>query len=651
MPAFYSNTLQNFAQHSDEAIIGALSSNYETAGYFQLLSKQTSAWKQQITILKQALTNSVGDILFEYPIPRRGKRIDNVLLMQGHIVVIECKIGAFDYLKADQEQLEDYCLDLQDFHQASHHKWIIPILLASDAPDPRDRDSMLLDNPVLPVQFANKQNLGYILSTVLAALPPAHGPLERKAWEYSHYEPTPTIIETAQQLYAGQNVAEITRSHAGAENLTVTSNFVIQAIEQAKQCHEKMICFITGVPGAGKTLAGLNIVHSKDLHEGDLGAFLSGNIPLVDVLSEALARDDKSRTNKPMGESRRHIKTFIQKTQDFLKEYYDKPERLPVDRIIVFDEAQRAWDKEQTAKHYASVISQPQMMLEIMDRHPDWAVIIALIGGGQEINTGEAGLPEWGRALAENFPHWKILISNELKEGRHATGGQCLFKEMPAYLNIQESPSLHLKVSLRSFKAEKLSEFVEHLLTNQSNQAASTLATALCDFPIAFTRSLETAKNWLKDKHRGTRRIGLVASSGARRIKAHGLNVQQQLDYVNWLLNPPDDVRSSYFLEDPATEFSIQGLELDWVGVCWGGDLCYQENQWQFRKFSGTKWQNVNKESKQQFLINKYRVLLTRAREGMILWIPPGSNTDLTRAPEVYNGTAQYLARIGITEL
>lgn len=657
MKAFYADNVLCFLKTEENAVVGQLSSGYSDAGYYKLISTQIDVWRQEVAILRKALLSlrdrvDIEDwhILLEYPIPRRGKRIDVVLLTNTVIIVLEFKIGLSQYLSADKTQVEDYCLDLRDFHGESRDRVIVPVLIATEAPGV-PFEASLLEECVKPVHLANRENLASIIENIDACHKEAEAKIDSMKWERSDYKPTPTIIEAAQTLYAGQNVREISRSHAGADNLTRTSDAVFEAISHAQRNNQKVICFVTGVPGSGKTLAGLNIVHNRKLHDGDLGVFLSGNGPLVKILSEALARDDAQRSGCPLGEARHKVSTFVHNVHKFLDEYFYDKAKIPVDKVVVFDEAQRAWDREQSFRKFKRNFSEPEMILEIMDRQPDWSVFVALIGGGQEINSGEAGLSEWGRNIAKRFRHWRVLISPQLKQGHHSTGGQTLFKKVPDNIVLEENENLHLEVSIRSFRAEKTSDFVATLLDGQADLAKTILQKHLGGYDILFTRSLEAAKRWLRERQRGSRRVGLTASSGAGRIKAHGLGVKSQLDEVNWFLNPPDDVRSSFYLEDVATEFSIQGLELDWTCLCWGADLRFVSGSWEYKRFRGTRWQNVKQERTREYVLNKYRVLLTRAREGMVIWVPPGSRQDHTRLPEFYDSTADYLSQCGIREM
>lgn len=655
MANYYLASVKRFLQDSAEEIVGTLTSNVADAGIAEQRREQISAWKDEIAWLKSSLgTDELfheWHILLEYTIPRRAKRIDAVLLARELIFVIEFKVGSTGFSADAIGQVEDYALDLRDFHEQSSARSIVPVLVVT-AGKPRPFGETTHSDLVKSTILTDASGLGRALASAFRDYSnPRSAPIDPPAWGESPYRPTPTIIEAAQSLYAGKNVQEIARSHAAAHNLTETSNAVIRAIESARTSNSKLICFITGVPGAGKTLAGLNIVHNHSLHDGDLGVFLSGNGPLVKVLREALARDQADRDSKiSRAEARRRVSTFIQNVHSFFDAYYTT-ETIPVDRVVIFDEAQRAWNAEHSNRKFKRDCSEPEMMLGIMDRHPDWSVIVALVGGGQEINSGEAGLMEWGRTIESKFPHWQVLISRQLLEGDHSTAGQGLFVTAPHNTAVRTDSALHLNVSVRAYRAERLSEFVANLLEGKPDQCKVILDEGLTDYPLRITRDLDDARNWLKERQRGTRRIGMIASSGERRLKPYGFDVTRKLDVENWFLNPKGDVRSSYALEDVATEFGIQGLELDWTCVCWGADLQRRQGKWVYRAFRGTKWQNVKDDQRRQYMQNKYRVLLTRAREGMVIWIPQGDAEDLTRSAEFYDSTAEYLLECGIPEL
>jgi len=664
MGAFYSSTFADFINDNNDLIIGSLTKQAGIAGFHQQLHTQTLSWDQEINILKSSFKQLIEinpqalrfGILLEYPIARRDKRIDAVIIANNLILIVEFKVGKSEYLGADKEQLLDYCLDIRDFHFESLNKIIVPILIATSGGQLIDK-LIRTEDFVQNIVFANASNLFEKLNNVIDKFDSKERLLDYSRWNKSDYSPTPTIIEAAQTLYSGKFVIEISRSHAGNKNLTKTSDAVINAIKQAKANNEKIICFITGVPGAGKTLAGLNIAHDEDFqgHEKSLATFLSGNGPLIKVLREALSRDafkkiKRNDINAKKKETDRII-SFIENVHRFLDHYFFDKDRIPNNKIVIFDEAQRAWNAEHSMRKFQRPFSEPEMMLEIMNRHQDWSVIVALVGGGQEINTGEAGLPEWGKIVQGKFTDWKVYISSQLKIGNHSTGNLTLFEHAPDNVEVVENKDLHLDVSIRSYKAEELSNWVNLVLTNEPNEAKQIFNNKLSNYKIVITRDLDNAKQWLKSKCKGSRRMGLVASSGGRRLRPYGLDVKIPLEEAEWFLNSREDVRSSYYLEIPATEFGIQGLELDWVGVCWDADLRRYDNNWDFNSFKGTKWQKVGNPEMKKFIINKYRVLLTRAREGMVIFVPTGSNDDPTRNPSFYNSIADYLISCGVTEL
>lgn len=664
MPAFYRGTFGSILADDSETVLGHLIRGAGHANIGEHLHDQTRAWEREIEILKHLATDltSVVDeaktwgLFLEYPIPRRQKRLDVVLVAGGLICAFEFKIGARGYDAASRRQIEDYCLDLRDFHERSSGRTIVPILVATEAGDSPSVDDSAASENVRRTQLANASNLATCMSDLLrryrnvTLLPP-----DAQQWDESGYRPVPTIIEAAEELFAGHSVREIARAHADVFNLGETSACLIAAVERAQRERLKIICFVTGVPGAGKTLAGLTVVHDPLLRSGDrpAGVFLSGNGPLVRIVSAALARDHQRRTKTPAAESRRRVSAFIQNVHTFLREYAGENTAAPPDKVVVFDEAQRAWDAEKQRKKFQRNVSESAMMLSIMDRH-DWAVIVALVGGGQEIHEGEAGLSEWGRALSSGYAHWQVLASPEVLTVAAGPGQQFLFADGAMEgISVATNPSLHLPVSIRSFKAENVSKWVDAVIQAEANEAHELFAT-LGDFPIVLTRSLPSAREWLRKKTRGERRCGLVASSGALRLRAEGIELSGQFrrgyPYEEWFLAPPEDVRSSYQLEVAATEFECQGLELDWVGVCWGDDLVVDGSNgtWRHRHFHGKEWRNFRHAADRQFLLNKYRVLLTRAREGFVIWIPEGDEGDLTRDPALLDATASFLRRCGV---
>lgn len=600
-----------------------------------------------------------GSVFFEYSIPRMGRRIDTVLLIGPAVFVLEFKVGEKTFEHAAVEQVWDYALDLKNFHEASHRAAIVPILIptaATNAPTVSlEADADGVFRPVCVTPGSLRQTIDRALQLVKGE------PLNGEAWSGAPYRPTPTIIEAARALYGQHSVEAIARSDAGAQNLRVTSKRIEELADEAKRRGRKTICFVTGVPGAGKTLVGLNVAtHRRDGDQSALAVFLSGNGPLVAVLREALTRDEFNRRKEggekvrkgQVGES---VKAFIQNVHHFRD---DKLSDLgpPVERVAIFDEAQRAWNVQQTAsfmkrkKGYPNFSqSEPEFLISCMDRHKDWGVIVCLVGGGQEINTGEAGIDAWLAAANHHFPEWHMHISSNLTDSEYAAGRT--LDMIAGRPNTHFDDELHLAVSMRSFRAENVSSFVKALLDIERHAAQKTFEQLASRYPLALTRDLDAAKEWVRDHARGSERYGMVASSSAHRLKPDAIDIRVDVDPIHYFLNGRDDTRSSYYLEDAATEFQVQGLELDWACVAWDGDLRFAKDGWNYNSFRGDTWCRVNKAERQRYLCNAYRVLLTRARQGMVIYVPRGSTKDRTRAPEYYDKTFQYLAGLGIPTL
>jgi hypothetical protein len=656
--SYYSASITSFLQENVDSIYGKIAGQYDLN---KLVIQQQNAWKAQIHLLKQSLSDFSGQIYFEFSIPRMGKRVDNIVIIDNCIFIIEFKIGSTFHDAYAKDQAFNYALDMNNFHEGSHNKIIIPILVADQATASFIKFCRSIDNLYETICT----NASSLQDVIIQALKFFHSDdsVNVEQWENSIYKPTPTIIEAATALYKKHNVAEISRSDAGAENLSITSKCISDIIDYSKNNKVKSICFVTGVPGAGKTLAGLNIANLRSNYEEEEHAvFLSGNGPLVDVLREALSRDkvilskEEGKTiTKSVASSQ--VKSFIQNIHHF-RDASLRDDKAPIEKVTIFDEAQRAWTKEQASSFMRRNKgvpnfnkSEPEFLIEVMDRHKDWCVVVCLIGGGQEINTGEAGLEEWIRPFSQMFPDWHLFISPKIINDTNYIKQEdalAILKERGA---IQKE-ELHLSVSLRSFRSAQLSNFIHLLLNNNPAAARQLFVNHIHEhYPIVVTRNLQTAKDWLKSKAKGSERIGIVASSGAIRLRPLGLNVKAKIDAPIWFLNDKNDIRSSYFLEEVATEFDIQGLELDYTCVAWDGDMYFHNSQWNYKKFKGTKWQNVANPDIVKYLINSYRVLLTRARQGMVIYIPHGDVEDVTRPPTIYDGTFEFLKNIGIEEI
>ena len=649
---FYSNTISNFLISSSQEIFGALAQN---SGFADELT-QKEAWNQEIIILKEVLKNYQGSVFFEYSIPRMGRRIDVVLIIKNVIFILEFKIGEKDFLSSSIDQVWDYALDLKNFHETSHIHLVAPVLIATESKDilPYISTTSHNDNLLLPIK-TNSSLLGDVLEKTLMFSDGAI--INSENWAEGRYSPTPTIIEAAMSLYSEHGVKEIYRNDASAINLSETSTAVLNIIIKAKSESQKAICFVTGVPGAGKTLVGLNIA-AKNYKENEKSStvFLSGNGPLVAILREALTRDklkrEKEKGNKlKKGEVFSQVKSMIQNVHNFRDECL-KDDLPPFEHVTIFDEAQRAWNITQTSnfmKRKKNIpnfsISEPEFLISCLDRHQDWAVIVCLVGGGQEINTGEAGISEWIESLNRSFPDWHIYISNRLTDSEYAAGKALeLLEKHKSVINKEE---LHLSVSMRSFRAEHVSLLIKNTLDLNVKEARENYKSINENYPLVITRDLYKAKQWLKEKARGSERYGIVVSSQAQRLKPYAIDVRSPMDPIHWFLDGKEDIRSSYYMEDVATEFQVQGLELDWACVTWDGDFRYSPDGWRCFSFVGSKWKNINKEERKLYLKNAYRVLLTRARQGMVIVIPPGDINDITRNPTYYNDTFEYLVQIG----
>ncbi len=654
--AFYSDTITKFLSLSNEEIIGKISLSSE----FSDEQLQKAAWLEEIKILKSFLPNYEGKIYFEYSIPRIGQRIDVLLIIKSVIFVLEFKIGEKKYLTYAIDQATDYALDLKNFHETSHDKFIVPIIIATEAKDTLSIIEIKPhDDKLVPTLKTNARMLGEVLHKLIESLDGEN--IEIDQWEAGRYKPTPTIIEAALALYNNHSVKDIIRTDAGAINLNLTSDAISEIIRYSKVNLRKSICFVTGVPGAGKTLVGLNIATKHIDKTNELySVFLSGNGPLVAILREALTQDKVNREklagNKiKKGKVFSEVKMFIQNVHNFRDEYVGDS-GTPLEHVALFDEAQRAWNLKQTSnfmkrkKNIANFnFSEPEFLISCLDRHKDWAVIVCLVGGGQEINTGEAGISEWIYALDKKFSDWDIYISPRLSDSEYNT--EDTLEKLKLRKNVKYKEELHLAVSLRSFRAEHVSLLVKQILDINIEEAKETYEEIKEKYPIVITRDIKKAKQWLKRRARGTERYGIVVSSQAERLKPQSIFVKSPMNPIHWFLNGKDDTRSSFYLEDVATEFHIQGLELDWVCVTWDADFRYTKNCWQHWSFRGNRWQKVKKPERQNYLKNAYRVLLTRARQGMVIVVPEGNGEDHTRLPVFYDSTFEYLTGIGFEEI
>jgi hypothetical protein len=650
--AYYANNASDFPQDESDAVLGRLVGQSP----FEITPAQLHAWRREITFLRE-LAPHVPDAHFflEFSIPRMGRRADAVILWRGVVFVIEFKVGAADFSQHAVDQVLGYALDLKNFHETSHSRQIVPVLVSTEANDLDLHIAWYPDQVAVPV----KATPGMVLNVLRAFTTVDLESLDPNAWETGRYRPTPTIIEAAQALYRNHTVEDISRSEAGATNLSTTAAYIGQVIDLAKTEGRKTVCLVTGVPGSGKTLAGLNVANQRmQGHDDEHAVFLSGNGPLVAVLREALARDAIERAmERGLPTSRAaeltRASAFIQNIHHFRDEALQTTAPM-VGKVVVFDEAQRAWNVEQTSKFMREKRgqagfsqSEPDFLLGVMDRNQDWCVVICLVGGGQEINTGEAGLQEWLQALSTRYLDWDVHLPFQVLGHEYIPPHA---QDLAACRRSISAPELHLSVSIRSFRAEKLSQFVAAVIDSDPQHARELLA-ELVHYPIVVTRDLQTARRWVRERRRGEERAGLLASSNGLRLKPDGVFVRAKVDPADWFLGARGDVRSSDSLEDAATEFEVQGLELDWACVCWDANLRRGVSGWVPLRFRGTEWQQVNGTDRKGFILNSYRVLLTRARQGMVIFVPQGDPEDPTRDPALYDPIAGFLADCGLATI
>ena len=652
---------------------------------FDLTAQQNIAWNEEIRILKQVMRElGDGQIAFEYTIPRMGRRVDVVIIRKGQIFLLEFKVFEDEYPKHAVDQAVDYAVDLHNFHEESHETDLFPVLVCTAAP--AVPNNVKLRNHIATPMRCNEQNLASEIKRISEAFDTTKA-VDANAWVNSSYKPTPTIIEAAQALYAGHDVREISHKESDDNDIAVTTACIDEIIENSKRNGWKSICFVTGVPGAGKTLVGLNIAnrrHRFNTGDEEHAVFLSGNEPLVTVLREALTRDQNEKRKQrcadckatnpdhdctgcefdlTKGQIFAETKSFIQMIHWFRDDSLLEGHPAPIDKIAIFDEAQRAWKKEQLSKFMRTKkgqphfnMSEPECLIEYMNRHQDWATIVCLVGGGQEIHDGEAGISEWFNALNTYFPDWKVFCSDRMTDREYV--GDSSVDELLSNVELHKRSELHLSVSMRSFRSELVSAFAKAVIDVDVDEARRLYAQITeqnadgsMKYPILLTRDLAKAKQWVKDVSLGTERYGIVASSGAKRLRADGVIVPKDIEVEKWFLNGKDDVNSSYFMEVAVSEFKIQGLEIDYAVVAWEGDFRFVNGEFTYNSFSGSSWSKVNKKIDQDYLKNSYRVLLTRSRQGFIIYVPKGRDEDATRNPAFYDETYAYLKSIGVVEI
>ena len=659
--AYYCNSIPGFIRDDSSSIVGQL-----VRRSFEISKDQSDAWENQISELQHRLDacQMEGDIIFEYDIVRLGKRIDVVLLIRHMVFSLEFKNGKKGFTAQDAQQAEDYAIDIKNFHKESENLYVCPILIATDA-RPYDKKQSTGCYPDKQI-YLQKENIETLFPKIsdITAIYGDDGKIDFDKWFNSPYYPTPTIIAAAVEAYSSHNLSEIAHSEAGQNNIDQCENKMNEVINYAKANNKKCVCFVTGVPGAGKTLVGLDVVaKSLDSSKELRSVYLSGNGPLVEVLKEALKQSVKERNKRKRITLTKHEKAEVEASIDSLiqgsygfKKEHAKDAVPPADKILIFDEAQRVWNqRKMTRKHDdpEMAVSEPHLLYRIMDRHEDWAVMICLVGLGQDIYDGEVGINEWFRCGVEDYPNWELFYSPEIyTQVEDKNIDRTMIENC---IRCHKVPELHLKTSIRSFRADKQCQFVDYLLDNKPVKTIEIYKQIRSKYPVYLTRDIAKAKQWVRAQVRGSQRSGVLACSSAQRLKPEGIYVPTEIDVKNWFLAPSDDLRSSNRLEVVASEFKVQGLEIDWAIVCWDADLRRntKKNGWDHYSFKGTKWNHRKTEEQQRYLVNSYRVLLTRARQGMVIFVPRGVDPeeDATRDKLFYDGIYKYLLSCGIEEL
>lgn len=664
MASFYYGTVQQFLAEDEHQVLARLELGYANRGYTRQYSEQTLTWERDLRALRQSLQRCTSQsqsakswgLLLEFSIPRKERRIDIVLLIRDVVVVLEAKTKSVQQAK---QQVEEYALLLHYFHKVSAGHRIVPVIVSADAPDGdlvfvnhRSPFPQMATHWVAPLSRSSWDRLSTFLLGIEEI---GSDQVSAEQYDCSPYFPVPSIIEAALALKSGLSIREIAHSEASEHEIESVAGGIQEIVDVARSEGQHAICFLTGVPGSGKTLVGLSLAHA-DVNRDSAIHFMSGNGPLVKVLQHLFTQESMRGGTRAV-QARAEAKTLIENVHVFARYYTEDNLGSPSNHAVIFDEAQRAWNRAQNMKKFQRDYSEPEMLLRIMERHADWAMIVALVGGGQEINDGEAGLEEWGRALVGSTKSWVIYASPEVVEGGASTAGHRLFEAPTKNALLRTNSVLHLRTSNRSLRAEQLATWVNLVLDGESAQAASLGVTQR--FPIFLSRSLTDTKVRLRAQGIGETRYGLVGSSGAGRLRAEGLepssSFHAEYPWEHWYLARSEDIRSSFQCEVFATEFEIQGLELDWIGVCWGGDFIWDNSQgWQLRNLryaKESKWVSIKNPDKRRYRKNAYRVLLTRARQGMVVFVPTGDASDPTNQPSGFDATAQYLVRCGVTPL
>lgn len=664
---YYESTIEDFALNQNPIdIVDFLVESDEYTEPYQL-HLQKGAWSNQIKILKKYLQDKKGYIIFEYVLSRVNMRIDVVLLMDDIVYSLEFKNNEVTFNDDDINQADGYGYALKNFYEVNRNKYVVPILIATKAPDSICSSGADLGIDKLFSLFkANTNKMEQYIDLIGSKYGSdiIYTEEEFEEWVNSPFKPNPTIIQSARSIYMNNQVDEFFKFDAGEENLKITESTVEEIIKEARDNKKKIICFVSGVPGAGKTLVGLDIAgktRNKDNDDMPEAVFFSGNGPLINVLTEALGRDAMKANPEKFSNKNRavnDVKTFIQDLHAFKQDIISSKKRVIDENVLIFDEAQRVWDEEQLEKwlekkgadesYFGN--SEADLLLSTFDKK-EWGVIVALVGLGQDIHTGEDGLGVWFNSLLNKKTGWDIRLSNEIFEQRA--------DKLDAYIDsikncdrVKECPGLYLKTCIRTPRAKNLSEFSEALLNNRPEDAKKALE-KFDDYPICITRNLKHAEQFLLDNTLRKERCGKLCSSNSKILGrySHSFDNIDNWHFANWMLDESGR-DSSNSLVFAASEFNIQGLEIDWTLLGWDMDMYYHNGEWHEQKMLTPKRFKESTKVQKKHILNSYRVLLTRARKGMIIYIPKaGDYEDNYAVSDYFDSTYEYLKSCGIKDI
>lgn len=664
---YYESSIEDFVAHKYPSdIVDFLTESDESTDEYEL-HLQKGAWSNQIKILQKYLIDKKGYIIFEYALSRVNMRIDVVLLMDGVVYSLEFKNNEVEFEPDAINQADGYGYALKNFYEVNRDKYVVPILIATKAPDSECSSGADLGIDKLFSLFkANTNKMEQYIDLIRSKYGSdvIYTEKDFEDWIKSPFKPNPTIIQSARSIYMNNQVDEFFKFDAGEENLKITEGTVECIVKEAKKNKKKIICFVSGVPGAGKTLVGLDLAgKTRNNTESGLpeAVFFSGNGPLINVLTEALGRD-AYRNNPEKYPSKyratQDVKAFIQDLHAFKQDIIAVKKKTVDENVLIFDEAQRVWDEEQLRKWLVKKgadksyygLSEADLLLSVFDKK-EWGVIVALVGLGQDIHTGENGLGVWFKSLLEKNKDWEIRLSKEIFT-QNADNLAEYVDSVMKNPRVKEDSGLYLKTCIRTPRAKNLSEFAEALLHNEPEKAKEALL-RFDNYPICITRDLRKAEQFVSSNSLRKERCGKLCSSNSKILgrNSHSFDNIDNWHFANWMLDESGR-DSSNSLEFAASEFNIQGLEIDWSLLGWDMDMYYVNGEWHMQKMLTAKRFEESTELQKKHILNSYRVLLTRARKGIVIYIPKKNDfEDPYGVSKYYDSTYEYLKSCGIKDL